>query len=109
MFPIQIFIIVSQVIIFAINAFEYVRTWFPLFGLKSREVQFEVYLAAPGHISVIFDFIGATAFLIFEPMSFARKDGVIPFPTIMALRYSWIHICSSDSGDRPVIVKRVVD
>jgi len=97
------------VITFAIYAFECVRTQFPLFGLESGKVQFKVCLAAPDYVSVIFDFMRATIFLTSGPMSLACEDSVSLFPTVMTLRYSRIHICSSNGGDKPAIVERVVD
>jgi len=96
-------------IIFAIYAFECVRTRFPLFSFWSGGIQFEVNLAASGHVFVIFDFMRATAFLTFGPMSFVRKGGMSLFPTVMILRYSWIHVCSSDSGNTSAIVEGVID
>jgi len=42
--------------------------------------------------------VRAIAFDILRTLYSVRESGVTPFPTILALRYSWIHICSAD-GD----------
>ena len=108
-FPIRAFVVIGYVVAFTVNTFESMRVWFTLFGFETWRVQFEVSLAAPSHVSVIFDFMRATAFLTFGPMSFVRKGGMSLFPTVMILRYSWIHVRSSDSGNTSAIVEGVVD
>jgi len=105
MFPERTLIIVSWVITFAVYAFECVRTQFPLFGLESGRIYFEVSLVAPCHVSVIFNLVWAATFLTLGPMSFACEGGMTPFPIVVVLRYSWVHICTSDSGDKSSVVK----
>jgi len=49
-------------------------------------------------VTVVFRFVRAIAFDILRTLYSVRESGVTPFPTILALRYSWVHICSAD-GD----------
>jgi len=59
-----------------------------LFGFELWRVCFEVYLAAPDHVSVIFDLMRAAAFLTSGTMRFACESGMVPLPTIVTLRNS---------------------
>jgi len=47
----------------------------------------------------------AAVFLTSGTMRFARESGMASFPTIMALRNSWIHVRFSNSGDTSSIVE----
>ena len=107
--PIWAFVIVGHVIAFAIDTFKGVRTQFTLFGFKTRGVQFEVGFAAPGHVSMMFDLMRTAIFLTLGTMSFAQKSCMTPFPAVMALRHSWIHVSASNSGYKSTVVEGVIN
>ena len=86
---------------FAVYTFEGVRTQFTLFGFEMWRVQFEVGFVAPGHISVMFNLVGASTFLTLGAVRFAREGYMIPFPAIVTLRHSWIYISTSNVINRP--------
>lgn len=52
-------------IVFAIEAFELMGTWFAFFCLKSGGVGLLIGFTAPGHVSVMFEFVGAFTLLTF--------------------------------------------
>jgi len=47
----------------------------------------------------MFNFIEAIAFVAFETINTTRKSGMIPLPTILVLRNTKVHICSSNSSN----------
>jgi len=47
----------------------------------------------------MFNFIKAIVFLVFETINIASKSGMIPLPSILVLRNTKVHICSSDSSN----------
>jgi len=74
-----------------------------------RRVGFEVCLATSCHISVMFDLVRTTTLLTFGAVSFIQKGKMTLFPTIMALRDTWIHVSASDSGYISAKVKRMIN
>jgi len=51
-------------------------------------IGFEVGLATPCHVSVVFDFVWAVAFLISRSVEFAYISRMPPFPAVFALWYT---------------------
>jgi len=90
-FPVGAGGIISEMVVLAVDTFEFVRTWFTLFCFESGRVGFFIGLAAPGHISVVFQFVGATTFLAFRSVGTAGKCYIAPFPTVIALGDPWVH------------------
>ena len=68
MFPERAEIRIYLVISFAVNAFESVRIQFLLFHFKSKQVDFEVCLATPCEVSVIFTFVWSIIFNVFQTL-----------------------------------------
>ena len=58
---------------------------------------------------MIFDLVGAAAFLAFSTVGFACKGGVTPFPTVMALWNSRVHASTPKSGYVSAEVERMVN
>jgi len=46
--------------------------------------------------SIVFNLIGTVAFDIFGPMHVIHESHMTPFPTILTLRDTWVHIYSSN-------------
>jgi len=59
------------VIVFVVDAFEHIGAWFTSLCFESGRVKFLVCFAAPSHIPMMLEFMGATAFLALEAMSTA--------------------------------------
>ena len=79
-------------ILWAVNIFEWMRTWFPLFCFKSGWVYLEICLVAPYKVLIMFAFIRSITFDIFQTLSMAQESGVFSFPTIFALWNTRIHV-----------------
>ena len=90
--------VVSVVGIFAVNALEFVQTRFASLGLESGGVGFFVGLAALCHVAVVFQFVGAAAFLALGAVRVVCKCCVSPFPAVVALGDTGVHRGSSDCG-----------
>jgi len=45
----------------------------------------------------------------FGPLSVAYTSHMVPFPTVLALRNSWIHVSSADSSDIASYIEASVD
>ena len=58
---------------------------------------------------MIFDLVGAAAFLAFSTVGFACEGGVTPFPTVMTLQNSRVHTSTPKSGYVSTEVERMVD
>jgi len=78
--------VIDEMVVLAVEAFEFVRIWFTLFCFKSRRVGLFIGLAAPGHVSVVFQFVGAAAFLALRSMGTADESHMAPFPTVTVSR-----------------------
>ena len=58
---------------------------------------------------MIFDLVGAAAFLAFGAVGFACEGGVTPFPTVMTLRNPRVHTSTSEGGYVSTKVEQMVD
>jgi len=47
----------------------------------------------------MFEFVRTIAFLASGPMGSAREDKMAPFPAVMALGDSWVHVGGPDRGN----------
>jgi len=90
-FPVGAGGVIGKIVVLVVDTFEFVRTWFTLFCFKPGRVGFFIGLAAPGHISVVFQFVGAATFLAFRSMGTAGKCCMALFPTVIALGDPWVH------------------
>jgi len=49
-------------ITFTVQAFEYMRAWFPLFGFKTWRVGLKVHFTAPSKVAMMFSLVGSITF-----------------------------------------------
>jgi len=53
-------------------------------------------------------FVWAPTFLAFRAMSSAQKGWVAPFPTVVVLRDTWVHVSAFDSGNVATIIEWMI-
>jgi len=97
------------VLTFAINVLERIRARFSFLNFKSWWIHLEVCLVTPCYFSMMIYFIRSIIFDVFGPVHAASKCCMIPLPTILALGYTWVHICISDCYDVASYIKTPID
>ena len=58
---------------------------------------------------MMFNFVRSTTFLIFRAISSVSKCRVSLFPTVAILRYSRVHIGTSNGGNIVAVVERMIN
>ena len=81
-------------ITFTIQAFKRVKAWFVLFCFGSWWINFEICLAVPGEVTVVFCLVRFVVLNIFRSLYSASKCSMLLFPAILVLRDFQIHIGS---------------
>jgi len=94
MFIESIYVAVSLMLSFVIDALERVQTQIPFFSFKSGEVSLEVSLTISCYLSVMFYFMRTVAFDTFRSMHTTHEGHISLFLTILTLIDTRIHICS---------------
>ena len=107
--PEQACIWISLVIVLAIDIFEHMRVWFALLHFKSWEVGFSISLATPWRLMIVISWVGAVAFNTLHSLYSAHLSWVSPFPTFLALRNSWVHVCSMNSCNKISYIEAIVN
>jgi len=115
--PVMVKIILSKrtsvqvclIIASTIGAFEWVREWYTLFGLKSQRVCFFVSFATPSKLTMMFEFMRTIVFNIFDLLSSIQKDSMFPLPAILILENTRVYVCTSDSGNIAFYVEAPVN
>jgi len=108
-FPVGAGEVISKVVVLAVDTFEFVWAWFAPFRFKSGRVGLFIGLAAPGHVPMVFQFVGAAAFLALRTMDVAGKRRMALFPTVTALGDPWVHGSASYGSDVFSIVEGPID
>jgi len=83
----------------AVQAFECVGAGFTFLCFQSWRVDLVVCFTAPSEFSVVLRLVRAVTPDAFGALYSAQKSGVAPFPAVLILGNSWVHICSLDSSD----------
>jgi len=104
-FPVGAGRVISEMVVLAVEAFEFMRAWFALFCFESGRVGLFIGLAAPGHVPVVFQFVGATTFLVLRSVGMAGEYRMAPFPTVTALGDPWVHGSASYGSNMLSIVE----
>jgi len=107
--PERALVIICHVIAFAVCTFEFMRAWFACLCFKPWGVNFVIYLTTPSHIFVVFKFMRTIALLTFRSVYFARESQVTPFPAIVVLRNTWIHVSHFNSSYMSAEIEKVVN
>jgi len=68
-------------------------------------IGFEICLATPCHVSIMFDFVRNIALDIFGTMHLIHKGSVALFPAIFALRNTQVHVCAMNCTDVTSYIK----
>ena len=58
---------------------------------------------------MVFQLVGAVTLDTFGVLYSAQKSGVTPFPAVLALGDSWVHVCSPDSSNILFYIEALVD
>jgi len=93
----------------AVQAFECVGAGFSFLCFQSRKVNLVVCFAALSEFSVVLRLVRAVTLDTFGALYSAQESGVAPFPAVLALGNSWVHVCSLDSNDVLSNIKAPVD
>jgi len=90
---------IHLMVIFTIDVFECVITWFFFQSFEFRRVSFKISFTAPCHISIVFQFVWSITFWTLRPIYVTDKCCVLPFLAIFALWNSGIYVCILNHGD----------
>ena len=105
--PIRTTIAVCLMIPFAIHAFEDVRTGLTFLG--GCLICFLVVHATPCFLSVMFSDVSSIVFSISGDMRMTAECQMAPFPAVLALWNTWVHIGISNSSDKLTYIKAMVN
>jgi len=100
---------VGLMISFTVGALERVRARFTSLSFESRWVSFIIRFAAPTELSVVFQLVGAVTLDTPSTLDPTRHGGVIPLPTIFAEGDIWVHIRTSDGGNKVSYIEAPVN
>jgi len=96
-------------IAFAVKTFERIRARFILLSFWSRGIYFVVSFAASSKMTMTNSLVRPIAFNTFNPLGTTYPGHVTPFPAILALQDSWVHICSPYHNNKASHIKASVD
>ena len=90
-------------ITFTVQAFEYMRAWFPLFGFKTWRVGLEVHFTAPSKVAMMFSLVRSITF------NTTYKIGVSLFLAILALENTRVYVSTSYSSNVTSYIEVSID
>ena len=90
---------------FGVQVFKHIKTRFFLFCFELWQIDFEVCFAILGKVTVMFDLIRPIAFNAFLSLSSTCKSSMFLFPAVLVLENTWVHVCTTNSGDIALNVK----
>ena len=105
--PVWTTITVCLMIPFAVYAFEDMRTWFTFLG--SCLICFLVLHTTSCFLSVMFSYMSSIALSVPGDIRTTTKCQMSPFPTVLALQNTWIHIGTFDGSDETSNVEVTID
>ena len=76
---------------------------------QSGRVSFGISFTTPAEFPVVLRFVRTITFNAFGPLDSTQESGVAPFPAILALGDSRIHICSFNHSNVIAHVETSVD
>ena len=107
--PEGILVGVGLVVLPTIRVLERVWAWFTFLSLKTRRVCLLVCLAIPPEFMVVFRFVEAITLDALKTLDSARKSCMTPLPAILTLRYTQIHVSTSNCGNILADVEIAID
>ena len=78
-------------------------------GFESKYISLEISLATPYHVLIMLYFVRAIAFDISGIMCMACKTCITPFPTVLTLWYTRVHVCALNCHNMITNVKAPTD
>ena len=100
---------VCLVVTSTVEAFEGMGARFTLLGFQSKGIRLAIIFAILCKMSAVFRFVGTVTFGIFWFLNSARKGCMTPFPAVLALRYTRIHVGTSNRSYVASYVEASVD
>ena len=107
--PKQALIGVGKVVSMAVRALEQVGAGFLFFSFQSWWIDLVISLAAPSKFSMVFRLVWAIIFDTLGSLSPAQKSSMALLPAVFALRYTRIHVGSSDCHDIIADIEAPID
>ena len=93
----------------AVWIFEWIRTRFILLGFKLRRVSLLISFTTPHKLAIMDSLVGAIIFDTFCSLDFAHTWYMTPFPIVFTLRYSRVHIGTTNCDDKTFDIEPPVD
>ena len=109
MFSERVLVIIYYIVFFVVKVLKEVRVWFIYFSFQPKKINFRICLVTPSHISIVLDFVWSSIFLTFWAMSSIYKCRVFPFPAIMVLEHTRVHVGVPNSGNVLAKVKGIIN
>ena len=92
-----------------IEALEWVRTWFILFGLEFRRIRLLICLIIPCKLAVMFRFVEAIILDAFSISESIWECYISSLSAVLTLRNAWVHVSTPDSSDVVFYIKASVN
>ena len=74
-----------------------------------RSIHLKFYLAAPGEMMVMFNFMQSIIFNVLRTLETASKCGITPLLAILALEYIWVHVGTMNSSNKASNIKAFIN
>ena len=85
------------------------RVEFTLLGFKIQRVDLKFCFTALGKVAMVFNLIRSVILNTIIILSSTSKSDVSPLPTVLILRNTSIHICTSNSGDIAFYIEELIN
>jgi len=105
--PIRTTIAVCLIIPFAVHIFEDMRAVFTFFG--SHSICFLVIYITSYFLSVIFNVVSSIAFSASGDIRATTQCQMTPFPAVLTLQNTWVHISISDGSNKLSYIEMLVN
>ena len=100
---------IGLMVTFTVQAFEYMRAWFPLFGFKTWKVGLKVHFTAPSKVAMMFSLVGSITFNTTWTLDITCKIGVSLFLAILALKNTRVYVSTSYSSNVTFYIEAAID
>ena len=85
------------------------RTWFALLGFKSGRIKLVVSFATPSKVMIMNGKVRSIVLNAFGSLNATYSYHMTPFPAILALWDSQVHICPTYCGDKTSHIELSID
>jgi len=108
-FPEWTSVAVCLVLLFAVDALECVRTRLTFLCFEPWGIGLQIFFTAPHHLPVVLGVMWSIAFDISGPVCSTCESRVAPFPTVLALWNSRVHVCAMYHSNISSNIESLVD